>query len=175
MILNLIKELSNNDDQSSIICTVKSVDEGKNTCDVSPINGNADLLDVRLRASVTDLEGVIYIPTIGSDVIVTYLEGQGQSFVTMMSTIDKVVWKIKDKIMTLDNNGLKIKGNTSDFAEEVLNLYDIVSDLTTEILNLKVLTAVGSSTGLMPDNITNLTKSKIKLATSKNKISKIIN
>lgn len=68
---------------------VVSVDLTKKTCVVSPINGDADVLDVRLQAAVT-IKGSIVVPTVGSAVMVSMINKQ-TGFISMYSQVDSIL------------------------------------------------------------------------------------
>lgn len=83
-----IRELTKTDDVLySVLCKVKSVDTTNNTCDCEPINGDADLLEVRLMAQSTD--GFLIIPTVNSTVVVTMIN-KYTGYVAMFSGIEKI-------------------------------------------------------------------------------------
>lgn len=63
-------------------CTVKSVDTEANTCVCSPINGDADFIDVRLQAAAGN--GLLVIPKTGSMVIVQPINN-ATGYVSMFS------------------------------------------------------------------------------------------
>jgi hypothetical protein len=97
--------------QIIIPATVKAVNG--NTCDVTPVNGEADILGVRL-ASEDDATDFICIPTVGSVVMVGMIDGE-MGIVVMFGKIDSVkirgdqygglikIEKLVDKINALEN------------------------------------------------------------------------
>jgi hypothetical protein len=83
-----IRELAKGDDQVySVLCTVKSVDTINNICDCEPINGDADLLEVRLMAQ--NETGFLIIPKVGSVVVVTMIN-KYTGYVAMFSEVEKI-------------------------------------------------------------------------------------
>jgi len=88
-ITEAIRALSGMDDLGfeSMAATVKSVDTTAMTCDVEPINGDADFLDVRLNADYT--KGFTLIPKEGSVVILSQLS-DATAYVTMVSEVDNI-------------------------------------------------------------------------------------
>jgi hypothetical protein len=83
-----IRELTKTDDVLySVLCKVKSVDTTNNTCDCEPINGDANLLDVRLMAQNTN--GFLIIPTVDSTVVVTMIN-KYTGYVAMFSDVEKI-------------------------------------------------------------------------------------
>lgn len=70
----------------SVVCTVSDVTD--ETCNCSPVNGDADILDVRLQADVKT--GILIKPKDGSIVVVTMLN-KHTGFVSMFSEVDSIV------------------------------------------------------------------------------------
>jgi len=87
-IIRAIRDLSKSNNNSySIVCTVKSVDLTKNTCYCSPINGDADLVGVRLIAD--NQTGFLLIPEVDSIVVVSFLS-DSSAFVSMVSKVSEI-------------------------------------------------------------------------------------
>lgn len=93
----------------SVLCTVAEVDTAENTCNCEPIDGSADLLDVKLMAQSAN--GFLIIPKAGSTVIVTMLN-KYTGFVSMFSEVEEIqlngknfngLVKIEDLITKLNN------------------------------------------------------------------------
>ena len=106
-ILNSIREANKFIMPYSIVCEVLAVTGDK--CDCSPVNGDADLIDVRLQASTTT--GILITPTVGSNVVVSLLSN-GSAFVSMYSDIDSIqlngsnydgLVKVNDLVTKLNN------------------------------------------------------------------------
>lgn len=116
-----IRELTKTDDVLySVLCKVKSVDTTNNTCDCEPINGDADLLEVRLMAQNTN--GFLIIPTVNSTVVVTMIN-KYTGYVAMFSDIEKIY-------LNGDNYDGLVK--VGDLVEKLNNLEDLVNDLVTK-------------------------------------------
>lgn len=76
-----------------LLCRVTAVDKAKALCDVEPVNGQAEMFDVRLRA-VADGEtsGMVIYPKVGSLVLVALIENDYNSaFVAMCSEVDEII------------------------------------------------------------------------------------
>ena len=85
-IKDAVRELSKNDESIySVVCTVASVSGKK--CDCSPVNGDADILEVRLMAD--EQTGILVTPTVNSKVIVTMIN-KVSGYVSMFSSIDSI-------------------------------------------------------------------------------------
>lgn len=83
-----IRELVKTDDVLySVLCTVKSVDTTNNICDCEPIDGSADLLEVRLMAQ--NDTGFLIIPKVNSVVVVTMIN-KYTGYVAMFSEVEKI-------------------------------------------------------------------------------------
>ena len=72
----------------SSVAEVLAVDRQRRTVDVRPINGDADVLDVRLQALPGGATGMVIYPTVGSDVVITWLNPT-TAYVAIMAEIDK--------------------------------------------------------------------------------------
>lgn len=87
-IKDAIRELAKSDDALySVLCTVKDVDTTNNICDCEPIDGSADLLEVRLMAQ--NETGFLIIPKIDSVVVVTMIN-KYTGYVAMFSEIEEI-------------------------------------------------------------------------------------
>jgi hypothetical protein len=108
-----IRDLVKTDDVLySVLCKVKSVDTTNNICDCEPINGDADLLEVRLMAQNTN--GFLIIPSVDSVVVVTMLN-KYTGYVAMFSDVDEIqlngdnydglvrIGELVDKLNNLEN------------------------------------------------------------------------
>lgn len=88
-IRDILKSIVNDSEEENkaIICTVKSIDEQAKTCDVSPVNNDPDIFDVRLSADNSN--GIFITPKIDSVVIVV-MNSNFDGFVGMYSAIDYI-------------------------------------------------------------------------------------
>ena len=89
------------------------------TCDVSPVDGDADLLDVRLIADLENDKSFILVPKVDSFVVVGFLT-DAVAYVTMVSEVDKVYCKIGNLEFQLASKFLIKKGD--DSIKDVLQL-----------------------------------------------------
>lgn len=109
-----IKKLAaNGDEVYTIPCKVMAIDETERTCDVQPLNGDAEIFGVRLQANLGDDKGVCIFPKSGSEVLVTFLNKK-TGYVALCSEVDKVVGKFGTFEYTHDDQGFKggIGGNS---------------------------------------------------------------
>lgn len=120
-IKDAIRQLVKTDDVLySVLCTVKSVDTTNNICDCEPINGDADLLEVRLMAQ--NETGFLIIPKVDSVVVVTMIN-KYTGYVAMFSEVEKIY-------LNGDNYDGLVK--VGDLVEKLNNLEDLVNDLVTK-------------------------------------------
>jgi hypothetical protein len=76
----------------SIICEVSTVDTGKRVCVVNPIDGSPKIFGVRYSPTKGDSLGLIMNPTVGSMVVVTFLDDHN-AFISLMTEFDTVLFK----------------------------------------------------------------------------------
>ena len=109
------------DVQHSIICTVsKAVDYVNKTCYCTPVNGDADIFNVRLIADYTK-DGFILYPKKDSIVVVTF-ESDSSAYVSMVSEVDEI------HLAGVNYGGL---AKTADLATRLNNLENKVNALVT--------------------------------------------
>ena len=89
--------------------TVTAVDEDNRTCTVSPTDGGADYLNVRLEADFTkntntDPKGFFIVPAINSLVIISFTD-KTNSFISAWTEIEKTVSKQGQWTFNLGENG----------------------------------------------------------------------
>lgn len=74
----------------SKICVVNSVDKTLNTCDVSPLDGDAEIFDVKLIATESQ-KGFIKYPVKGSNVIITFID-KDTAFLSLCTEVEEVIY-----------------------------------------------------------------------------------
>lgn len=153
-----IKELSKKDIDVStfLICKVKSVDEQSRTCLVEPLSGQAELT-ARLQAKTKNTKGVLIVPAIGSDVIVTMINDE-TGFIAACTDI----------------NYIKINNDTVDLSTQIEKFIDVLDGTLSALMTLKVLTPVGPSIALTPDSLSSVIEQKTKLSSVKAQILTLI-
>lgn len=110
IIADSIKKIAKEDEEIySIVCKAKNINLTELKCDCSPIDGSADILEVRLMAEANT--GFLIVPKNNSTVIVTMLN-KFTGYVSMFSEIDEIrlngdnydgLVKISDLITKLNN------------------------------------------------------------------------
>ena len=73
----------------SVLCSVDSVDTTERTIDATPLNGDAQIFNIRLQSEINSNMGLCIFPVIGSVVIVTFMN-KLTGFVSTFSEIDKI-------------------------------------------------------------------------------------
>lgn len=142
-----------------ILCTVESVNEQENTCDVIQISGDAEVSipNVRLQADVSD--GILYLPAIDSTVIVV-ISDYVTPFVAQYSEIDQILYDVGDS--TIEVREGKITLNSGLFGGlikivQMVQRMNIIENKVNEIIaayNLHTHPVTGGATGLPVSLIT---------------------
>lgn len=87
-IVEAIRKLANNNVMPySVVCTVESVNLTDKTCYCIPVNGDADLQNVRLNADKKD--GFLLIPKADSLVVVSFINDSA-GYISMVSEVDEI-------------------------------------------------------------------------------------
>jgi len=94
-------------------CEVISVDESKRTCNVSVIGGNAeyDIENVRLMATIDD--GLLIIPTVGSQILVAH-NNQNVKYICQFSEIEKVLLITGETSIEIKDGSVKFNDGSFD-------------------------------------------------------------
>jgi len=134
---------------ASAAAEVLSVDRTAGTCDVRPLDGGAEILDVRLRADDGTDKGTVVYPAVGSAVIVSPIGNSRTAFyVAMFSRVDGVRAEIGNAKMAMDKDGFalekgadSLKGLLDGLVDQLLKVYapkDVpgITALKTKIENL---------------------------------------
>lgn len=121
----------------SKVCKVTAVDASVRTCDVTPIDGDAPLTDVRLQAALSGNTGWLLLPTVGSDVVVTFITDD-LAFVSMTSQVSEIIAHVNNTQLKIDASGFVIENGGQ-------SLKAILNDLIAAIQRITVTTPVGPS------------------------------
>ena len=124
-----------------VLCTVNSVDTSERTCEVTPLNGKADLFDVRFQAELSLTEGLFIEPKVNSTVLVAFINSV-QAAVIMCSEVENIYIDTRgDTVFNGGNNDGMVK--VGDLVTKLNNLENKVNDLVTW-------TATHTHTGVTP-------------------------
>ena len=109
----LIRAIAKNRNVTTKACSVLQVNQSERTCDCRPLNGDADILAVRLQTDPKASTGICAFPTVGSHVLVTFII-KNDAFVSLLSDVDSyeivnggTSFKMDGSIITMNagNNG----------------------------------------------------------------------
>lgn len=161
----------------SVVCEVLEIDETARICDCRPLNGNADIFGVRLQANENESNGVVVIPVVGTNVVVTFLN-KLTGFVSVCSEVDKIMITGTDLKMNFEqitindgeNGGLI---NVSDLVEKLNTIEDDLNTLKTAVsgwvpvandggAGFKTASASWSGQQITPTQTTDIEDDKIK-------------
>lgn len=121
------------------LCKVLSIDKTNCVIDAEPINGNAQLLEVRLKAVINDDKtGLIAFPKKESLVLVGLIDNNvNQAFVIDMDEVESVKFIIGDNEAVLDKDIAKVKWKQIEFNDG--NNYGLVkvAELTQKLNNIE--------------------------------------
>lgn len=171
-----------------VVCKVIAVDKAKCIVDAKPVNGNADMLDVRLKAVITDdANGLIVYPAKGSHVLVNIINNDiRQAYVSLTDKIESAKLTIQGNEITLNKDKAVVKwklvefngGNLGGFIKivELVKRINIIEALVNALiswanLHVHTTTAPGSPTTttvtaftqtLQPTTVSQIENPKIK-------------
>lgn len=126
-IAELIREIAaDGAEVYSALVRVDAVDDQVMTCDCSPLDGDAELFDVRLMPQAGN--GVRVIPTVGSVGIVTFLS-KDTAYLAMASEVDRVQVKTGDTDVDITAAGVVINGGKLGGMVKIVELEENLSSL----------------------------------------------
>ena len=120
-------------------CTVSAVDQAKRICTCSPVDGGADILEVRLESDIainSDNEpiastpkGFFIVPQIGSLVIVTFL-AKDDAFISAWTEIEEVI--VITPQFTFNDGAFGGLTKLSDLVDRIKEYEDLFTQLKTD-------------------------------------------
>lgn len=111
----------------SIVCKVVAVDIGARSCTCTPINGGAELQDVRIQADLNSTAGIFIEPVIDSNVIVSFLSSE-IAFISLFTDIENIKIDVSDKItFNGGTNGAMVK--IGDLVTQLNDIENKVNDI----------------------------------------------
>lgn len=136
---------------SSIVGRVTKVDESKFTCNVMPLDNDAELFKVRLKPTIDNVKkGIIAIPAVDSYVIIGFLKNKDTApFVIWSSNFEKyyMVGEGGNTLEFKDDGTILINGDTYGGLIKIDNQVTKLNQLVTELQAQLVLIAAGISAG----------------------------
>lgn len=89
-IREIIQMISKQDGSANLLlCTVSEINVMDSTCKCSPINGDADILEVRLQAT---LGGGLYLKPVEGSLVLVVMANDTLGFVVLTSELEEVVY-----------------------------------------------------------------------------------
>ena len=101
---SLNRLIQNNEQIYSLVAVVNDVDELRRTIEATPIDNSADLFEVNLQAKTASEVGFVQIPTIGSLVVVTFLN-KDSGFVSLCESVDRILIDTDSVVFNGGDNG----------------------------------------------------------------------
>lgn len=159
-IVEAIRKIANNEfTPYSVVCEVESVNLTDKTCYCIPVNGDADLQNVRLNADKKD--GFLLIPKQNSLVVVSFINDNA-GYISMVSEVDEI----------------QLNGSTHDGLVKVTDLVTKLNNLENKVNTIistfnthtHVASSFGSPTTVPPTLITGTLTPTIKTDLENNKV-----
>lgn len=107
------------------VCKVVKVD-GLN-CEVEPVDGDANILDVRLVADES-AKHLVIVPKVGSLVVIQFLNNAA-AYVAMVSEIDEVLYKIDNAFYSVTKDGYLMKKDNDTLKKVLTNIVEAVEKI----------------------------------------------
>jgi hypothetical protein len=168
-----LRAITNTDDEVySIVGKVTKVDKTRRVVNVQPLNGDAEILGVKLQSNESNTEGVVIFPKKGSNVVVTFLN-KNTGYVALFSTVEMLEYKAKQLKISVDTEGVHLERNGVDLKQVFDTLVEHTDNAYDFLIKLKVVTPAGPGK-LSPDMILLVKAEQLKLTLLKNQISQII-
>jgi exosome complex RNA-binding protein Csl4 len=168
-----LRAITKTDDEVySIVGEVTKVDKKRRVVNVQPLNGDAEILGVKLQSNESDTEGLVIFPQKGSNVVVTFLN-KNTGYVAMVSSVEMVEYIAQNLKISLDTEGVHVERNGADLKKIVDTLVEHTDTVYDFLIKLKIVTPSGLGK-LSPDMILLVKAEQLKLTTLKNQISQIL-
>ena len=169
-----IKQISSTPDEIySVLAEVIEIDATANTCDLRPIDGSADIFNVRLQAEEDLTEGILILPQKGNTVIATFLD-RNRAYIALCSKIEKAQIKIDTSEITVEKDNITLKQGNVEIGLKAgkvtiknasVDLGNLLSELITAISALTVTCTAPGSLSSPPANIAQFQTISTKLKT----------
>lgn len=133
----------------SLVGVVKEVDKANRICTVQPSNDPEDkLYGVRLQSAQGLNEGVLVLPKVGSEVVVTFIN-ESTGYVALCGEVDALEISIHGYQLSIDQDGILL-------ANSVVSLGKIWLDLVQTLRAFKLTTNTGVTIAPTPDTMLSL-------------------
>jgi hypothetical protein len=126
---DILKKLHENKEEIySVLCSVIEVDQDQRTIHAKPLNGSAEIFDVRLQSMISGAIGLVTFPKIGSDVIVSFISKE-VAYVALNSEIEKIKLDIGETSFfinstsaNLETENVNVKANDVTIDSQGVNI-----------------------------------------------------
>jgi len=119
--------------------TVVSVNEDAATMSVLLTDYDANVDNVLLNGVSDNLNGLLLIPSVNSNVVIASIDGPGEYTLVRASNIDKALINIGTTKLTIDSNGYNVSHNGE-------SLTKIMSDLLSALIGQTFSNGAGTTT-----------------------------
>lgn len=128
-IAGVIKKISKSSDEVyAKICEVLEVNTNDKIIDVKPIDGTAEIFNVRLQAE-SETGGLVLTPKVGSMVLVVFLN-KNNAAVVNTSAIEKFSLQISPCMFEVDSTGFLLKKENETLKKLMADLIGAVKNLS---------------------------------------------
>ncbi|MDH4127175.1 MAG: hypothetical protein OEV44_00365 [Spirochaetota bacterium] len=170
ILLDFVQIWSNQNKIYSVQCIVKSVDIAKRICICTPVDGSADILNVRLEADInvnsedepinSNPKGCFIVPKVDSLVGVTFLS-KTEAFINIWTEIEGII--VKTTTFTFNDGSYGGLIKISDLVDRLKDYETLLTQLKTDFnswtpvwqdggLALKTILSAGYLTKTIPSS-----------------------
>jgi len=110
--------------------TVVSVDEGAATMSVLLTDYDTNVDNVLLNGVSDNLNGLLLIPSVNSNVVIASIDGPGEYTLVRASNIDKALINIGTTKLTIDSNGYNVSHNGESLTKIMSDLLSALQAMT---------------------------------------------
>jgi hypothetical protein len=121
----------------SVVGEIIEIDETARTCDVKPLNGDAEIFGVRLQSESNSTDGFVIIPTKNSVGIVTFIN-RTTGILSVCNKIDKVILKSEIEI-NIDCEKITFNGGSNDGLIKINDLITKLNAVENDLNDLKTI------------------------------------
>lgn len=118
------------------LCKVKDIDVDARTCTCEPVNGDSDILEVRLQSDMNSDKGFVLIPKVNSFVYVGYFN-RHSGMVIMTGEIDKIQVDIQNTSLVIDSQGVVINGGNNKGMVKVDSMTDWMNKVYADMITIQ--------------------------------------
>jgi hypothetical protein len=162
-IARAIRAMSKSSDEVyAVVAEVLSVDKTARTCDVQPLNGDAEVFDVRLQSAIDGATGMWYLPKAGTRVVIVFISKEA-AVVALAEEVELVELKIGGQVLQVTDKGLALGSGSGDLRAEMDALFEQLAKLMDTLTKFQLATNVGPTVAVMPQSVAAVTQHKADL------------